>query len=290
MNSSELLAEINRLKAENEELKKQKTESKTVPVEKASSYYDYFFTPKKEQTPETIIRRSSDSDLIVNSTQTPIQKIKLSEELLSSFSDKFKPFEEKEHSSDDSDESEINSNSKIISDSSKLVDHNIAMARLITKATEKDEVPKIKLKGVENEHLHKFLSEYSPDSDLSAVYQFPKEYRKSLAILLNIPVGVSLVNFYKDSKGKNQRFIQDIVKILTEAKDFNLVAMIKTHDISKITTYDSSKVLDMISECKQQVSMFKSVIYDFNTLEIKRRVASKILSKYSSGISTIKRP
>jgi hypothetical protein len=79
MNSSDYLAEINRLKAENEELKKQKTE--TAPIVKTSSYYDYFFTPKKELTPEPIIRRSSDSDLIVNSTQTSIQKIKLSDVL-----------------------------------------------------------------------------------------------------------------------------------------------------------------------------------------------------------------
>jgi len=58
MNSSDYLAEIDRLKAENEELKKQKTETETAPIVKTSSYYDYFFTPKKELTPEPIIRRS----------------------------------------------------------------------------------------------------------------------------------------------------------------------------------------------------------------------------------------
>ena len=54
MNSSGYQAEISRLKAANEELKKQKKETETVPIVKTSSYsYDYFFTlPKKGTNPK----------------------------------------------------------------------------------------------------------------------------------------------------------------------------------------------------------------------------------------------
>ena len=194
-------------------------------------------------------------------------------------SNKYPTFESKEHSPVESNESEVESDLKINSkksSSSKLLDHSIAMARIITKATEKDDIPKIKMKGLENEHLHKFLSDYSPDSELSAVYQFPKEYRKGMEMILKVPRGTSLVNFYKDSVGPNQTFIQDITSVLTKADDFNLVEMIRSHDISKITSYDSSKVYSMLHGCDQEISIFKSVIERHNTLEIKQAVLESV--------------
>jgi len=280
--NSEISAMIEKLRAENEELKMKNSDLEEASQRKAPSYYDYFFSPKKSyETPREIPRRSSDSDLLTSSMVTPTpRKLQLNEESLSSRSNEYQTLESKENSSVDSNESEIKSDLKVSSrkssSSNKLLDHNIAMGKIITKATEKDDIPKIKMKGLENEHLHKFLSDYSPDSELSAVYQLPKVYRKGMEVTLKIPRGTSLVNFYKDSVGPNQTFIRDITKVLTKAYDFNLVTVIRSHDISKITSYDSSKVYSMLHECDQEISIFKSVIEQHNSLEIKQAILENV--------------
>jgi hypothetical protein len=94
------------------------------------------------------------------------------------------------------------------------------MARILTKATEKDEVGKVKLKGIEYEDLHKFLSsQLLVRLDQSAVYQFPKEHRKAMERIFKVLVGVSvsLVNHYKSLKGISlSRFILVNIIIIYE--------------------------------------------------------------------------
>jgi hypothetical protein len=126
--------EIDELKRKNNELEEKANNNNK------QSYYDFFFSPKKiEKTPETILRTSSDSDLLKNQPMTPLipRNIHLSEERLSSNSSKLSILENK-HSSIDFDESiefDPNTIPEKADSSDKLLDRNIAMAKIITKAT-----------------------------------------------------------------------------------------------------------------------------------------------------------
>ena len=64
----------------------------------------------------------------------------------------------------------------------QLLSQTTAMAKVITKSSEKEDIGKAKVKSVEFEDLHKFLSSYTCDSEMSAVYQVPKELIEELSI------------------------------------------------------------------------------------------------------------
>jgi hypothetical protein len=158
----------------------------------------------------------------------------------------------------------------------QLLNQTSIMAKLITKSNEKDDVGKVKIKGVEFEDLHKFLSSYSCDSDLSAVYQLPKELRKAMEKILKVPMGISLINHYKDSIGPNQRFIRDLTDYITSFRDFSIVSIIRSHDISSASEFDSSKIYTMLACCEQELFIFRAKVNAINSLEIKKSILNNI--------------
>ena len=110
----------------------------------------------------------------------------------------------------------------------------------------------------------------SSNSSKSVLYQLPKEYRKDIEVSLKVP-RTSLVNFYKDSVGKPQKFTYSITKVLISAEDSN---------------YDSS-----VHECNQETSVLKSIVTPVNSLETKSIILKssdqKAHGDYTVNCSTI---
>ena len=120
--------------------------------------------------------------------------------------------------------------------------------------------------GTEERSLDGTEESVNSNSNKSALYQLPKEYRKDIEINLKVP-RTSLVNFYKDSVGKTQRFTYSITKILISAEDSN---------------YDSS-----VHECNQETSVLKSIVTPINSLETKN-VILKSSDQKAHGDYTVK--
>jgi hypothetical protein len=171
---------------------------------------------------------------------------------------------------------------------SALVQQTTQMAKIITKSNEKDEIGKVKISNIEFEDLHKFLSSYTCDSELSAVFQFPKDLRVPMEKLLKVPKGISLINYYKDSSGDNQRFINDITSYLISFPDFNIVSIIKSHDISKASDYNVAKIYGMLQHCEQELLIFDSQVNPINILEIKKCILANLGPKVFLDYVTLK--
>ena len=238
MSSLELALELEQTKVKVRELQDKLDQ---VESSKQPSFFERILSTKKFRNPREVERRNSDSDTLVSSSLSTTSMVTpsapLREELnFDSHTEPKLSYKESDrktgNSSDEEDKYTPNKVSRSVSFGDKetideLVSQTSIVAKVVTKATEKDEVGKVKLKGVEYEDLHKLLSSYSQDSDQSAVYQFPKEHRKAMERILKVPAGVSLVNHYKNSKGQNQRFIVDITNYLTSARDFSIVSIIQ---------------------------------------------------------------
>jgi hypothetical protein len=124
--------------------------------------------------------------------------------------------------------------------------------------------------GTEERSLDGTEESVSSNSSKSALYQLPKEYRKDIEVSLKVP-RTSLVNFYKDSVGKPQKFTYSITKVLISAEDSN---------------YDSS-----VHECNQETSVLKSIVTPVNSLETKNIILKssdqKAHGDYTVNCSTI---
>ena len=124
--------------------------------------------------------------------------------------------------------------------------------------------------GTEERSLDGTEESVNSNSNKSALYQLPKDYRKDIEINLKVP-RTSLVNFYKDSVGKTQRLTYSITKVLISAEDSN---------------YDSS-----VHECNQETSVLKSIVTPVNSLETKnvtlKSSDQKAHGDYTVNCSTI---
>jgi len=124
--------------------------------------------------------------------------------------------------------------------------------------------------GTEERSLDGTEESVSSNSSKSALYQLPKEYRKDIEVSLKVP-RTSLVNFYKDSVGKTQKFTYSITKVLISAED---------------SSYDSS-----VHECNQETSVLKSIVTPINSLETKSVILKsneqKAHGDYTVNCSTI---
>ena len=89
----------------------------------------------------------------------------------------------------------------------ELNNNSMVLSNLILKSTEKEDIGFVKIKSIEVEDLHEFLSKYDTNSNQSAAYQIPKSLRTALGRALKIPVNETILSYYKKSIGVNQQFI-----------------------------------------------------------------------------------
>jgi hypothetical protein len=151
------------------------------------------------------------------------------------------------------------------------------MTTTLMKSNEKEEIGIVKsMKDVTVEEVHLFLSKYISDSKLSAVHQVPKELRVALGQVLKIPLNQSLVNYYKDSIGTNQLFIQDLRRYITSTRDFDVVSVIKTHKLSATDEFSQKKIYEMLAKCNQEMLIFDNQITAENSLQLKKAVLNNI--------------
>ena len=175
------------------------------------------------------------------------------------------------------DSSEVNLLSDLMNQTSIIAKQSAMMTTHVMKVNEKEEIGTVKaMKTVEDEDIHLFLSKFVPDSNQSAVHQVPKELRIALGQILKIPDDYSLVNFYKDSIGPNQKFIRDLRDYLIADRDFDIISLIKIHAISKSSEYSITKLFDMIAKCKQELKVFGGQLTVKNNLQIKKAIFNNI--------------
>ena len=96
----------------------------------------------------------------------------------------------------------------------ELINNSMVLSNLILKSTEKEDIGFVKIKSIEVEDLHEFLSKYDTNSNQSAAYQIPKSLRMALGRALKIPVNETILSYYKKSIGVNQQFILDLKKYI----------------------------------------------------------------------------
>jgi hypothetical protein len=146
-----------------------------------------------------------------------------------------------------------------------------------TKSTEKDEIGTVKsMKTIDNEGILLFLSKYIPDSVQSAAYQVPKDLRVPLGKVLKVPVDKTLVNYYKDSVGKGQRFIKDLRNHILSDRDFDFVSLTNNHAMSKSNEFSMTNLYDMLAKCEQKLAVLGGDLGVENNLQIKRAILKNI--------------
>ena len=158
----------------------------------------------------------------------------------------------------------------------ELINNSMVLSNLILKSTEKEDIGFVKIKSIEVEDLHEFLSKYDTNSNQSAAYQIPKSLRMALGRALKIPVNETILSYYKKSIGVNQQFILDLKKYILSKKDFDIEAAITTHALPKFGEYNLTKLYDMIAKCQKEISEFKYLISEKNNLQIKEAIISNI--------------
>jgi hypothetical protein len=258
----------------NQELERAQPEKK--------NFVTRFFTGGKSIS--KIERRSSDSDLLrIDKTQpsAPVLNYLNFETPQEESSESLRPFNLAKSITDEKigkDES-VSYISDLINQTALMSTQNSFMTRTIMKTNEKEEVGYVtSMKDIRVEDVHGFLSKYIPDSKQSAAHQIPKDLRKALGEVLDIPADQSLINYYEgdNSTGPNQRFIQDMKKYVLSARDFNVISVIQSHKLSSTSEFSYKNCFEMLAKCKQEISIFDSQITNKNSLQIKKAILSNI--------------
>jgi len=264
-----------------------------IELEKAQSqpekqnFFTRFFTGGKSTS--KIERRSSDSDLVGISTRelgetkpsAPDLKYLNFQTPQKETSDSLKPLSLEKSITEERSEkdSSVAYTNDLINQTALVSTQNSFMTRTIMKTNEKEEVGYVSsMKDIRVEDVHGFLSKYIPDSKQSAAHQVPKELRKALGEVLDIPSDQSLTKYYEgeNSTGPDQRFTQDLKKYILSARDFSVVSVTQSHKLSPTSEFSYKNSFEVLAKCKQELSILSSLTTSKKSLQVKKVILSTI--------------